>query len=424
MTLSERDLYAHKWSFAPRFRRNAFGWRSAPAQKRITEAVAEIKRVAGKEPVCAAEGAVIFLEKVSPAIQQVDSSSGAIGGVVNQAITVLVGIIAAAEVDDATRDRWLERLWNAVEQDDIPYLELLPEYWGTLCVTASRAGRWADQFIYITREVFTAPACGFFKGTTACLSALFAAQRYAELLDLLSLCKHPFWHYRIWGARALNALNRADDALRYAEESRDTKPDRFQPFFLYRYEDNAISAFCEETLLSRGRDEEAYARYAIEANVKSTYLATFRAIAKKYPNISPRRILDDLVCATPGNEGKWFAAAKSAGLYDEAIALANRTPCDPKTLTRAARDLHEKAPQFALEAGMAALRWLVEGYGYEITSADVLDAYRYTMIAAESLGIQAQTQARIRDMVATEQGQDKFVNKVLGATLGLHLPRS
>lgn len=419
MTLSERDLYAHNWSFASRFRRNAFGWRSAPAQKRITEAVAEIKRIARKEPVCAAEGAVIFLEKVSPAIQQVDSSSGAIGGAVNQAIVVLVGIIAAAEVDDATRDRWLERLWNAVEQDDIPYLELLPEYWGTLCVTASRASQWADGFISVVRMVFTESARGYFKGTRACLSALFTAQRYAELLDLLSLCKRPFWHYRIWGAQALNALNRVDDALRYAEESRDTNPDRFQPSFLYRYVDNAISAFCEETLLSRGRDEEAYARYAIEANVKSTYLATFRAIAKKYPNIPPGRILDDLVCVTPGNEGKWFAAAKSAGLYDEAIALANRAPCDPKTLTRAARDLHEKAPQFALGAGMASLRWLVEGYGYEITGGDVLDAYRYTMIAAEALGIQAQTQTQIRDLVATEQGQDKFVTKVLGATLGL-----
>jgi len=418
MTLSERDLYAHKWSFAPRFRRNAFGWRSAPAQKRITEAVAEIKRIARQEPVCAAEGAVIFLEKISPAIQQVDSSSGAIGGVVNQAIKALVGIIAAADVDDVTRDRWLERLWNAVEHDDIPYLELLPEYWGTLCVTASRASHWADGFIGVVRKVFAESAFGYFKGTSACLSALFTAQRYSELLDLLSLCKRPFWHYRIWGARVLNAMNRADDALRYAEESRDTRPDRFQPSFLYRYEDNAISAFCEETLLCRGRDEEAYARYAIEANMKPTYLATFRAIAKKYPNMPPRRILDDLVYATPGNEGKWFAAAKSAGLYDEAIALANRTPCDPKTLTRAARDLHEKAPQFALDAGMASLRWLVEGYGYEITGADVLDAYRYTMIAAEALGIQAQTQTRIRDLVATEQGQDKFVTKVLGATLG------
>ncbi|MEO7134357.1 MAG: hypothetical protein ABI024_09055 [Vicinamibacterales bacterium] len=58
------------------------------------------------------------------------------------------------------------------------------------------------------------------------------------------------------------------------------------------------------------------------------------------------------------------AAAKDARLFDEAIALANRTPCDPKTLTRAARDFAETKPEFAIEAGLAALRWLVNGYGY------------------------------------------------------------
>ena len=43
------------------------------------QAVAEIKKVAKKDPVLAAEGAVAFLERVSPALEHVDSSSGAIG---------------------------------------------------------------------------------------------------------------------------------------------------------------------------------------------------------------------------------------------------------------------------------------------------------------------------------------------------------
>jgi hypothetical protein len=38
--------------------------------------------VAKTEPVLAAEGAVLFLEKLAPAIEQVDSSSGAIGSAV------------------------------------------------------------------------------------------------------------------------------------------------------------------------------------------------------------------------------------------------------------------------------------------------------------------------------------------------------
>ena len=78
---------------------------------------------------------------------------------------------------------------------------------------------------------------------------------------------------------------------------------------------------------------------------------------------------------TPGKEAKWFAAAKEAGLYDEAIELARLSPCDPKTLTRAACDFAERQPAFALDAGLLALHWLVEGYGYEISSTDVWAAY-------------------------------------------------
>ena len=62
----------HKWTFRARFRRHAFGWRSQPAIKRVKEAVSEIKKVALKEKVLAAEGAVLFLEKVSPALEHVD----------------------------------------------------------------------------------------------------------------------------------------------------------------------------------------------------------------------------------------------------------------------------------------------------------------------------------------------------------------
>src|SRR5690606_33917032 len=83
---ADRIAQAHKWEFRARFRRHAFGWKSQPAIKRIKEAVAEIKKVARKDKVLAAEGAVLFLEKVSPALEHVDSSSGSIGTAVNNAI--------------------------------------------------------------------------------------------------------------------------------------------------------------------------------------------------------------------------------------------------------------------------------------------------------------------------------------------------
>ena len=149
-----------------------------------------------------------------------------------------------------------------------------------------------------------------------------------------------------------------------------------------------------------------------------THLATLRAVAKKYAHKPAERILADLVASTPGDEGKWFAAAKELGLYDAAIQLARTSPCDPRTLARAARDHVAERPAFALEAGCAALAWLVQGYGYEITGADVWLAYSATMKAAEALERGEETRERIRRVVA--QGPSyNIVAQVLGRELGM-----
>jgi hypothetical protein len=74
----------YKWQFAPRFRRNAFGWNLDTPIQRIKEALTEIKAVAKKEPLLAAEGAVLFLEKLAPAIEAIDSSTGGMGSAVNR----------------------------------------------------------------------------------------------------------------------------------------------------------------------------------------------------------------------------------------------------------------------------------------------------------------------------------------------------
>lgn len=159
---------SHPWAFRPRFRRHAFGLKSQPAIRRIREAVSEIKRVARKDKVLAAEGAVLFLERLSPAIEQVDSSSGAIGTAVNKAIADLAAVIAAAPVDEVTRQRWLERLWQACQDDEIPYLERLGDHWGELCVSNALASHWTDELLGTCRLAWSPdPALrGFFKGTT------------------------------------------------------------------------------------------------------------------------------------------------------------------------------------------------------------------------------------------------------------------
>jgi hypothetical protein len=148
--------------------------------------------------------------------------------------------------------------------------------------------------------------------------------------------------------------------------------------------------------------DEAYERYGLATGTRQTYLATFRAITKRYPQKDPRRILDDLVASTPGMEGKWFAAARQAGFLDTALRLAESSPCDPMTLTRAARDHGASDPDFAMSVGLAALRWISAGYGYELTGSDVVMAARYAIEAARNAGRVDEVNNRIRTMIAEE----------------------
>jgi len=210
----------HKWAFATRFRRNAFGWKSQPAIKRVKEAVAEIKKIAHEDPVLAADGAVRFLEKVSPALEQVDSSSGAIGTAVNSAIGKLVPIISQAPADVKTRDGWLERLWEAHEADEMPYIEILTDSWGDLCASNDVASSWADRLVDVTRMALGPDKNlrGHFHGTSACLSALFRAGRHGEIIDILDV--DTIWPYKRWAMKALAAQGRKAEAIRYAESCR------------------------------------------------------------------------------------------------------------------------------------------------------------------------------------------------------------
>lgn len=391
----------HKWEFRARFRRHAFGWKSKPAIQRIKQAVSEIKKVARRDPVLASEGAVLFLERVSPAIEQVDGSSGAIGTAVNHAVSDLAAIIAGAPADAPTRDAWLERLWEAHTNDEIPYIERLADYWGELCASKAVASAWAERLLGNTSSALSPDKSlrGHFHGTTACLSALYHAERYAEILDVLRA--ETFWPYKRWAVKALGAMGKKAEAIELAESCRGPWTS-----------DADVNALCEEMLLSSGLVEEAYGRYGLRANRGGTYLA----VARKYPHKQAEQVLADLVRAMPGEEGKWFAAAKDLALYDAAIALARTSPCDPNTLARAARDHVAKQPAFAVETGYAALDWMAQGFGYELTSADVWMAYSATMKAAETLGQATEAKERIRQLVG---GGHSFVAQILGRQFGL-----
>jgi hypothetical protein len=404
-----RAVTRHKWTFASRFRRHAFGWRSQPAIARVRQAVSEISVVARHDTLLAAEGAVLLIERLSPALENVDSSSGAIGSAVNQAIDALAQIIAATPADARTRDQWLERLWAAYQADRIPYIEALGDCWGDLCGSPAVAGRWADELIGLCRLAFSPDpnVRGYFAGATVCLSALLAAGRHQEILDLIAIDPRPIWHYRQYGVKALAAMGRPADAVRYAEEGRGLNDSPV-----------AIARVCEGILLSTGRRDEAYRRFGLIANQSVTYVAWFRAVLRKYPERAPAEVLDDLVAGTPGEEGKWFAAAKDAKLFDKAIALANLTPCPPQTLIRAARDFADTNPTFALDAGVTAIRWLAQGHGYEVTALDVRNAHAHTMHAARRAGREDEIRRLIRHYVAGGLRRE-FMTGVLGQELGL-----
>jgi hypothetical protein len=401
----------HVWEFAPRFRASAFGWKSDLPMQRIKEALVEIKAVAKTDPILAAEGAITLLEKISNALANVDSSSGAIGSAVNGAIEILSAIIAKAEVGSSVRQKWLERLWKAIQKDDVPYIEYLGEHWGMLCASPKVAAQWADKFQPALEKSWRKDNDDdhYFEGTYACLSALLAAERYDDLLALIDRAPYLNWSNREWGIKALLAQGKHDEALQYAENSQDRSVD-----------ETYIAKACEAILLAQNMPEEAYCRYALKANQAAAYLTRFRAIEKKYPSIPKAEILEDLVASTPGEEGKWFAAAKDAGMFDVAIALVKASPTDPRTLTRAAEAFVTKQPEFALQSGLAAMHWIAQGYGYEINSDDIMQAYdaigkAVTTARADPLQVKLQ----IRQMVDGSPDNAKFLERVLGGVLGV-----
>ena len=99
-------------------------------------------------------------------------------------------------------------------------------------------------------------------------------------MQLLALGPKPFWHDQQWAAKVLAARGDVDGAIRMLETMRGP----YAP-------GAALSILAEQMLHDAGRSDEAYARYAILANSAHTHIATFRAIAKRYPLIAPQRIL-------------------------------------------------------------------------------------------------------------------------------------
>jgi len=227
-------------------------------------------------------------------VSGIDGSSGALGNATAGVVEKMVPVIAAP-VPRRLREKWLERLFDAIQDDDPPYIESLGEHWGALCADPALASHWADQLLPLVQHAMADRRNGTYaysRSGTICYSALFRAGRLDDLLAVLALDPKPYWHVQQWAAKALAARGDVDSAVKLMEGLRS----RHAP-------DGALSAVAEQLLLDAGRVDEAYARYAIRATSANTNIATYRAIAKRYPSIEPSRILGDLIASTPGEEG-------------------------------------------------------------------------------------------------------------------------
>jgi tetratricopeptide (TPR) repeat protein len=394
------------WAFRARFRRGAFGWKGTQlAIGRINEALTEIRAVARHDTACAAEGAVLLLEKLSPALCQIDSSSGALGNATYATVQELAPLISHAPVSTKVRQKWLDRLFEAIQEDDPPYIEALGDHWGDLCATKELASAWVDQLLPTLKNVLRDRKRGtyaFFSGTTLCYSALFKAERHDQILDLLDMDPRPIWPYLVWGAKVLANRGQIDEALAYLRErAGSTTSETF------------IARFGEEELLKAGRRAEAFNQYAVLANRANTHIATFRALAKKYPELAKDRLLDHLIASTPGEPGKWFATAKTLKLFEQATRLAWASPCDPKTLNRAARDHLETQPDFAMQCALASLHWMSMGHGYELTGLDVLEAHRLAIDAASATQKTVQAQTTIEQLLSLDRQMSAWMKRSL-----------
>jgi hypothetical protein len=369
----------YRWAFKSRFRAHAYSWRgSALASKRLKEAVGEIKAVAKSDRKLAGEGIVSLIERLWPALEDIDTSSGVLGRVVHHTLDDVIPILISAPVDVETRSAWLERLFQAVMDDGVQYLAPVEDRWGEIAVYPELMKEYAERLCGMIRRVWVdEPPGGHVIGTTICLSCLLETGRYGDLIELLACARVRWWHWHRFGAEALARRGMWDAAIAYADACRGP----------HGNDDWRIDRFCEDVLIKNKRTEEAYHRYGLKTVTGPTYLSIYQETLKRYPDRDPRQVLLDLIEAR-GQRGKWFAAAKDAGFVDIALVCARDFTAEPATLVRAARAFAVKEPKFAAEIGLLALERLLNGSGYDPAVSLVQEALGHLVGAASRIGTQ------------------------------------
>jgi hypothetical protein len=364
----------HKWAFKAGMRARSYNWKSsAKAIARLKSTVSEIKAVNRSDPAAAAEGVIALAERIWPAFEHIDTSSGALGSAVNGTLETLIPILIAAPADVATRAKWLDRLRQAIQDDGVDYLFPFSEHFGEIAKFPKLMNQHADLDLDIIRHAWSDWAqFSYITTATLTLSCLLEAERYDDLTEVLALQKSRSWSDERFAAQALLRQGRDDEALAFAQVMLDAGHQS------YNYAE--ICKFCEDLLVRQGKAGDAYSRFGLPTAAGNTYLSMWRSLFKRYPDRDPRSILEDLMGLYDA-KGKWFATAKTAGFLDIALDCAADTAVEPATLIRAARDFTTKDPTFAAMVALQAIAHLLAGRGYEAIPSD-LDAAASHLLAA------------------------------------------
>jgi hypothetical protein len=383
----------HKWTFKPGMRAGVYRWNSsAKAIARLKSASVEIRAVARTHPITASAGVIALAQRIWPAFEHIDTSSGALGNAVGRTLEGLLPILIDAPADEKTRAKWLEQLRDAIMDDGVDYLLPIADHFGQIASFPALMNLHAERDLDMIKTAWSDhDSYSHVTTATLTLSCLLEVGRYDALLALLERQKTLIWFYDKFGAEALLRQGRKDEALVYAEAL--LKDDRRQ------WGHFEITQFCERILVGQGREEEAYRRFGLPSVSGNTYVAMWRDLVKRYPDIDSRQILEDLI-DTQGSKGKWFAAAKTAKYLDIALDCAAQPDAAPATLIRASRDFSIKDPAFAAQVGLHAIDHLLAGHGYEPSPLDIDEAVTHVMTAAERTGQGARVLLELQRLAA------------------------
>ena len=261
-----------EWQFKRKFRTNAYGWRaSSLAIGRLKEAAAEIRCVAKSDPVAAGDGVVSLMERIWPAFQGIDTSSGALGAAVLRTVNELIPMLTVASADHATRGKWFERLFEAVQSDGVEYLAPLEDRWGEIAQYPDLIDEYADRMIGMVRRAWADhQTFQHVIGTSICLSCLLEGGRYDELHELLATRRMKSWSSHRFGAEALVRQGLWEGAIGFAEAARSANPG---------FSEMSIDRFCEKLLIDHLALVAQMRPIGVMACVRPAARRTFRSSA-------------------------------------------------------------------------------------------------------------------------------------------------